>query len=295
MLKISLVIPSFNAEAYIERAIVSIIQQDYASLELILVDGASQDGTMKIVEQYRSFFSVIISEPDSGQANAINKGFACASGDIYAYLCVDDVLAPGALMRVADLFLHHPDVAVITGGCTRFYTDQTVYNTIPTRGLLEKQTYCNIFEQPSTFWRAAWHKKVGPFDEGFYFAFDFEYWNRLLRAGASVLTVPDILSHFYFAGDNKTSRGGTALVREMYRVVKQYGPYHGFLADIYWFIYRYFDVYGCIDGLTAHSKKRGFLARCVWRCLLILFKREYIHGYPWNFAAKQERGLVWWK
>lgn len=295
MQKISLVIPSFNAQATIERAILSIINQDYSALELILVDGASTDDTLKIVEKYRDYFSVIISEPDTGQANALNKGFKKATGDIFGYLCADDELAPGSLAHVNGLFDLNPDAGIVTGGCKRFYPDQTVYHTIPNDALLQKISYLNSIEQPSTFWRVSFHKKVGELDESFYFAFDFDFWNKLYRSGAKIITTEQILSHFYFTGDNKTARGGTALVKEMYRVVKRYGPYFGFLADIYMFIYTHFDLNGYIDGLSPHGKWRKFWAQKTWKMLITLLNPDYIKSYNWNFAAKQQRGLTWWK
>ena len=114
--KISIVTPSFNHGEYIEETIRSVIMQGYPNLEYIVIDGASTDNTLKILERYKSDLSVCISEPDEGQTNALNKGFKCATGDILAWLNSDDQYLPNTLFQVAESFdIHSCDVVV--GGC----------------------------------------------------------------------------------------------------------------------------------------------------------------------------------
>ena len=96
-LKISIIIPTFNSEEYVEETIKSVINQNYSNLDLILVDGNSTDRTMRIVEKYKEYFSHIVSEADNGQYDAINKGFNLAVGDIFAYLNSDDIYFPWTL------------------------------------------------------------------------------------------------------------------------------------------------------------------------------------------------------
>jgi glycosyltransferase involved in cell wall biosynthesis len=91
-MKISIVIACLNAEITIERTLRSIVEQDYPSLELIVVDGFSTDRTMEVVNQYNHIISRIIRERDHGVAEALNKGFRHASGDLFCYLNADDSL-----------------------------------------------------------------------------------------------------------------------------------------------------------------------------------------------------------
>lgn len=101
-IKFSIVMPSYNAALYIQEAIDSIINQTYRNFELIVVDGGSSDRTLEILNLNQSHISVLISEPDNGQSDAFNKGFALASGDFYLWLNADDLLAPQLLELAAD-------------------------------------------------------------------------------------------------------------------------------------------------------------------------------------------------
>ena len=107
-MQVSVVIPCYNAAAYIEDTLRSLrAQREHldASLQLIVVDGASTDATLEIIEGYRADLDVVISEPDNGPASAINKGFRQASGDILCWLNADDVHGPDTLARVVRFFL----------------------------------------------------------------------------------------------------------------------------------------------------------------------------------------------
>ena len=95
--KISVVTVSFNQAQYLEASIRSVLDQNYPNLEYIIVDGGSTDGSVEIIERYRYRCDTVIIEPDRGQSDALNKGFACATGEIMNWLCSDDLLEPGSL------------------------------------------------------------------------------------------------------------------------------------------------------------------------------------------------------
>lgn len=293
--KISLVIPTYNAEATIEKAIKSIISQDYPNLELIFIDGNSHDNTVTIAKNYESYFEHFICEPDQGQANALNKGFKLATGEIWGWLCADDELAPHALHYAATTFTERPEVNLVTGKCRRMFDDGTEIETTPIPDVMERISYHNGIEQPSTFWRSSLHKKTGELDETMNYAFDWDWWNRLKLAGANIYIIPEIMSMYYFSDTNKTSTGSRKLVKEMYRVIKRYGPLKGYLADIYMFLYLNFDLYGCYDQPSSASKWRQRIYYFVIERLTQWFDKEIIYWYNWNFASKQERGLCWYK
>lgn len=293
--KITIVVPCFNASSTLERTIQSLLIQDYPDLELILIDGKSKDNTLTIVKQYEAHFKYIVSEPDRGQSDAINKGFRLATGDLWGWLCADDELAPNALHKAVEIFNGDPNINMVTGGCLRIFSDGTKIETHPNDLIMERISYQNGIEQPSTFWKADLHRKAGELDESYRYALDWEWWNRLKINGAKLATTPVVLSHYYFSETNKTSTGANAMLKEMYQVIKTYGPLKGYLADIYMFLYKYFDLYGCYDRPPICSQRRQDIHHWVLKQLVKWFGAEYIYCYNWNFASKQERGLCWYK
>jgi hypothetical protein len=112
---VSIVTPSLNQAKFLEDTITSVLGQNYPKLEYIIQDGGSTDGTGQILGKYRSKLTHIESCQDTGQANAINRGFRHAQGEIMAWLNSDDLLLPGAIAYVVDYFLKHPEVDVLYG------------------------------------------------------------------------------------------------------------------------------------------------------------------------------------
>src|SRR5260370_28877982 len=108
--RISIITPSFNQAEFVERTILSVLEQNYPNLEYIVVDGGSTDGSVDVIRRYQSRIAYWVSEKDRGQAHAINKGLQRATGDIIGYLNSDDYYLEGALARVADCFSREPDV-----------------------------------------------------------------------------------------------------------------------------------------------------------------------------------------
>src|SRR5580700_589032 len=120
---ISIVIPNFNSGPVLERAIQSLIAQQYPNLQIILIDAGSTDASREIIERYRHLFDTVIIEKDRGQADAINKGFSYARGEILGWLCADDELLSNALRQIAEKFAADPSIDVVTGGCERVFAD----------------------------------------------------------------------------------------------------------------------------------------------------------------------------
>jgi glycosyltransferase involved in cell wall biosynthesis len=294
--KISVVTACLDAEKTIERTLQSIEVQGYSNLELIVVDGLSRDRTPEIIRQYGHIVSQFISEKDRGVANAINKGFRLATGDLLCYLNADDCFAPGALHRVAEEFLAHPEIDVITGGCRRVFADgSTVVTRVPEH-FERLMALRDDIEQPSTFWRAFIHHKAGELDESYSFAFDWEWWNRFISCGARFMAIEDELSVYYFTDDNLTSKAGMRVINEMHRITKKYGPWRGYLADVYCVLFRLFDMHGYYDQpFNKLSPMRCFLFGATLSILYAVFGREAINSYNWNWASKQIRGITWYK
>ena len=112
---VSIITPSYNQVQYLEDTIQSVIQQDYPNIEYFVVDGGSTDGSLEIIERYKNKLAWWVSEPDQGQADAINKGFRKASGEIIAWLNSDDLYLPGAISSAVELFHENPTSGVIYG------------------------------------------------------------------------------------------------------------------------------------------------------------------------------------
>ena len=154
----------------------------------------------------------------------------------------------------------------------------------------------NEIEQPSTFWRTSIHKVAGELDQSYRLAFDWEWWNRMRRAGARFAAVEKVLSVYHFSSENLTSRGGMRIIEEMFRVTRGYGPCFGAIAYVYWFLFRVFDMHGYYDRPFAELRRRQQVVFGITlRTLYAICGEAIINCYNWNWASKQVRGLVWYK
>jgi glycosyltransferase involved in cell wall biosynthesis len=188
-LKISIIMPSFNQVDYIEEAIVSILSQNYHNKELIIIDGGSTDGSIEIIQKYSHQLTYWVSESDSGQSNAINKGFAKATGDLLTWSNSDDILLPGAIQSVARIAssIPNPLERWITGGCYWLNADGTLIKFTHARSwsnLLTKYGLISIYA-PSSFFSREIIDKVGYLDESFHYCMDTDLWQRFASSEIS--------------------------------------------------------------------------------------------------------------
>lgn len=197
--KISVITPSYNQAQFIERTILSVLDQKYPNLEYIVVDGKSTDNTMDIVRKYEGRLRWI-SEPDQGQSDAINKGLRMASGDILCYLNSDDLLKPGSLQTVAQHFQAQPEALWLTGYCTNIDANdapiQSFARTYKNFLLREYQPWTlitiNYISQMSTFWRRSAQEKIGLFSVDHHLVMDYDYWLRLQKLGRPIIVRQDL-------------------------------------------------------------------------------------------------------
>jgi glycosyltransferase involved in cell wall biosynthesis len=187
--RLTIITPSYNQGQYIEQTIRSVIDQGYPDLEYIVIDGASRDHTLETLLHYDRWLSWR-SEPDRGQAHALNKGLRMATGDVIAFINSDDTYAPGALLEVGRLFATNPDATWLTGRCRTI--DQagneirrpiTQYKNAWLRvGTYRVLNVLNFVSQPATFWRRSVVETTGPFDESLRYAMVYDYhlrvWSR---------------------------------------------------------------------------------------------------------------------
>jgi glycosyltransferase involved in cell wall biosynthesis len=292
---VSVIIPTYNAAATLARTLESVGRQSHRAIEVILIDGQSTDDTVAIAQRHAGIVSTIVSEKDRGQAHALNKGFALARGDILCWLCADDEFLPETLRHVVAHFAAVPDFDVITGACARIFPDESTHIVVPPLDAAELIGIQYRIEQPSTFWRRRAMPANLRLDESFHYAFDWDFFARILRSPTRTLVLPDVMSKYHFSETNKTSTGGRRLVMELREVIRRYGPLDGRLGDIFFLLYRHFDLAGCYDRPPTCSAETSRRFQRVMACLERKYPRELLHHYNWNFASKQERGLVWYK
>ena len=180
--KISVVIPSYNQGHFLEETILSVVNQKYPNLEIILVDGGSKDNSKDIIKKYEYHLSWWVSEKDKGQSDAINKGFARVTGDIVTWLCSDDLYTAGALKRVAEIFSELPDdVGLIYGGATLFGENMKSNETWGyEKAGVERYIAGQAFPQPSSFFKRKYLLEAGNWvREDLHLGMDFDLFARL--------------------------------------------------------------------------------------------------------------------
>jgi len=205
--KISIVTVSYNQGEFIERTILSVLNQNYPNLEYIIIDGGSTDSSVEIIKRYEKFLSYWVSEPDNGQASALKKGFDKCTGEIMAFINSDDTYCPGTLNKIADLFKRNPGVDIIYGAIN--LVDK--YDNILARRDMSGSRFnfsILLFEsslpQQAVFWRRDIYLKSGGIDSSFLFSMDKDLWVRFRLSGAKFLRVNEVLANFRLHGLNKT-------------------------------------------------------------------------------------------
>ena len=184
--RISIVTPSLNQGAFIEEAIRSVLLQNYPAVELIVADGGSTDGTVETIEKYKSCLAHSLCEGDAGPANALNKGFRLATGEILGFLNADDLLLPGSLEKVVHEFRRQPWADVVSGhGYLANASGQVGAPFISDRWNLTRFAYdACVLVQAATFFRRSTFQQVEGFNEDNQTAWDMELWADLALAGA---------------------------------------------------------------------------------------------------------------
>ena len=206
--KISIATPNLNQGIYLERTILSVLQQSYPSLELVVQDGCSTDNSLDVIRHFQGRLTAWESVKDTGQSQAINFGLCKTNGEIMAYLNSDDTLVPGSLSYVANYFRQHPDVDVIYGN--RLLIDE--YDQVINYWVLpphdpETLQWADYVPQETMFWRRrAWDAVGGKIDESFRFAMDWDLILRFQRAGMVFHHVPRFLGAFRITVNQKTSQ-----------------------------------------------------------------------------------------
>lgn len=217
MSKVSIVTISYNQKGYLAECLRSVLTQDYENVEYIVVDPGSTDGSREIVAYNEKIIKIF--EKDSGPADGLNRGFSCASGDIFGYLNSDDVLQPGCIKSVVDIFAHNPDVDVVYGnGFVIDKNGSVVRKCFSDRfGLLAAAYGTVLVVQPSTFFRRSIFEKVGGFNVENMSNWDGELFIDFALAGAKLKRVNQFWSGYRVHGESITGSGRLATLHAKYR------------------------------------------------------------------------------
>ncbi|HOW51421.1 MAG TPA: glycosyltransferase family 2 protein [bacterium] len=183
MLRFSIVIPSLNQGRFIGDALRSIAGQNHPAVEVIIRDGGSTDDTAQVVKGFGPLVTAFVSERDSGQSDALNKGFAQATGDIFGWMNADDHYLPGAFAEAALIFEADPEITVVYGN---WITIDEAGRSIRSHYALKARTPHFSYENldsynQALFWRRAAHERFGRFDEKLHRLMDDDLILALLR------------------------------------------------------------------------------------------------------------------
>jgi GT2 family glycosyltransferase len=222
---ISMVTPSFNQGRYLGETLDSILGQGYPSLDYIVMDGGSTDQSVDVIRARQERLAFWQSEPDHGQAAALNQGFGRARGLIFGWLNSDDLHKHGTLRTVANALAGRVDEAVVLyGGCELFRDTGSIIERRSAVGFdrIRLQT-TDFLDQPSVFFtRTAW-ERVGPLDESLHYAFDWDWFLRAAKV-CRFIRCDQVLSRYRIHSQHKTGTGGLRRWEEMSEVVRRHSP-----------------------------------------------------------------------
>jgi glycosyltransferase involved in cell wall biosynthesis len=277
-LVVSIVTPSYNQGRFLKRTIESVLKQDYPFIEYLVVDGASKDDSVEILESYGDKFKWL-SESDKGQTNAINKGLAKTRGEILGYLNSDDILLPHSIEKVVSFFNSHPDCVLLYGEA--FYIDENdevigEYKTAEYsfERLLEDCMVC----QPAAFWRREVTEELGLFDETLDFAMDYDYWLRIAKITTydkRIYHLPSKLACSRLYPETKTLSKRSSVYKEIFQVCKKN---IGYVHESYYHGYWHYLIYENDNFWSLFLRLFPFSTYLLPRCHYRLFRSRVVYS-----------------
>jgi len=230
-LRFSIVMPSFRHGHFIERSLLSVLNQNHPATELLVIDGGSEDETRALLERYAAEIAYACSERDRGQSDALNKGFARASGEIFGWLNSDDLYLPGAFRAAAEVFATNPDVEVVYGDWYTIDPEERILehfaglNYSPGRHITEG-VFCNA---QSLFWRRRLHERLPPFDVDLHYTMDYDLVLQMIlaaggaRGARAFRRLPQALGAFRVYAGQKTGSADDRVALEHRRIAERAG------------------------------------------------------------------------
>lgn len=223
--KITVITPSYNQGQFLEATIQSVLDQHYPNLQYGIVDGGSTDNSIDIIKKYENKFDFTIIEKDNGQADALNKGFAKADGELICFLNSDDTFPTGTLNYVGRHFMEDPNLNWLVGHTRYIDADNNPGDLLKCDGgdwslagaLMRKKNFC--LPQPSVFWRRKLTTHAGKFDTDLHYCFDYDMWCRFIHNGHKPQLVDKSLSNYRLHEDSKSCSGEIEFAKD-HRVIR---------------------------------------------------------------------------
>jgi GT2 family glycosyltransferase len=217
---VSIVTPSFNQASFLEQTMRSVLEQGYPRLEYFVVDGGSTDGSVDIIRHYADRLAGWVSEKDRGQADAIRKGMARASGEIVAWLNSDDFYLPDTVSSTVQTFRQYPDAVLVYGDMLAVDEEGQTLNLLNYRQLsLEDLLRFQIIGQPAVFFRRDAYDRTGGLDIGFHYMLDHHLWIRLAQLGR-IVHVPQAWAAARYHPQAKNRALAAEFGREAFRILE---------------------------------------------------------------------------
>jgi len=221
---ISVVIPVLNRAHFLPATLRSVFEQSFPNIECIVIDGGSTDGTLEVIHQHEALLAYWESTPDKGQAEAINKGFSHATGEIFAWLNADDIWQPEAISNLLQTIRQYQDANIWVGGCHRVTTKGRRLNTVWPKSLTPLSLANwgrNFFYQPACFFTAHAWNRAGGLQEQYHYAFDVDLWLRLIQ-WAKFVPIPHILAAATIHASAKTQANRQAMHKEIVEILEDH-------------------------------------------------------------------------
>ena len=217
---VTIVTPSYNQARFLEQTMRSVLEQDYPNIEYIVVDGGSTDGSVDIIKNYSNRLAWWVSEKDNGQAEAINKGFARAKGEIVAWVNSDDYYMPGAVSSAVKALSDHPEAGFVYGNVQVVDKEEKILNqlTYGNWGLKDLLSF-HIIGQPAVFIRRSLLEKVGYLDLTYHCLLDHHLWIRLAEQ-SGMAYIPSLWASAHYHEDCKNLAIASEFGKEAKRMVK---------------------------------------------------------------------------
>lgn len=226
--RITIITPSFNQGQYIEETINSIINQNYPNLQYIIIDGGSTDNTIDIIKKYESKIDYWISEKDSGQCSAINKGLKIADGELINWINSDDMLTDNSLFNISDFYNANKECNIFIGQTIYFDNSRSTAGVSKTVFKTRESTFgFGHINQPATFYKKAAIHKIGLLDETLHYCMDLDWWLKyLLRYDIDTIALTNSYwAKFRFHNDSKSITSSDKFKQEkelIYSAIFQY-------------------------------------------------------------------------
>ena len=220
--RVTIVTPSYNQGRFIEATIRSVLLQGYPNLEYIIIDGGSSDNSLEVIKKYEPWLAYWVSEKDRGQAHAINKGFARASGDIYGYLNSDDFFESGALRGCTLAFIGGHQWVVGRVRCWQEGFGYWPFPQLPGKSFAKWFLSCPI-PQAGCFWSAELHHEMGQFREDLNYIIDYEFWLRFrFIKKIKPLVIDKQIAVYRIHSQSKTVARSSEFTREFNSIREEY-------------------------------------------------------------------------